>query len=519
MLQRTGTIKRKSRLVLALALLAALAAGAPRADAEQQLLAEQELALPDGAQATAELWGDVLPGGYARELLLLLKSPEKKLTAAWQPDIAGGYTPYMEAVRLRAGKGEQLLLTLPQGDWRAARQVRVLDFADPAHVEVLLTAADNLGIIRQAALAEDNKQLELTLADGSNHTAALQNKPETDRYGTASLDFGGFHNVTAVDMDGDGVQELLMLQRVQAGGAALADVGSLWRWQGGGSEDDKAAAGQNGSNENDKNGQKDAQSNNNNKNGKSSLWDGLQAAVEEALGAESAGIIGGADGPTAIFVAGKLPAAADAGREQDGGRAERWQKGMLTLMTSAPAHKQNKVNEGAGASRYKILPRPLVLPGGEANFPQAAVPGDAELQNAFNATLAAACAPYLEAFAAGREDTAFQVLTAADKLLSLEIIHGKDSFKHHYINIDPQTGRLLRLRDVLELRQPGLKKLLAALNTNKKLDLSQEIPEDWYLLEGDKLYVMREVDGREENAGFALGNLHKYLRPWLRSAK
>ena len=101
-------------------------------------------------------------------------------------------------------------------------------------------------------------------------------------------------------------------------------------------------------------------------------------------------------------------------------------------------------------------------------------------------------------------------------LLSLQLISGKSSFVHHNVHLDVETGKFIKIEDILDTKQKDLFKLLNLLNNNKKLDFTKALPKEWYIKE-DKLFFLEVVSGKEEVSGFALGNLHKFIKPqkWI----
>ena len=96
-------------------------------------------------------------------------------------------------------------------------------------------------------------------------------------------------------------------------------------------------------------------------------------------------------------------------------------------------------------------------------------------------------------------------------LLSLQLISGKSSFVHHNVHLDVETGKLIKIEDILDTKQEDLFKLLNLLNNNKSIDFTKGLPKEWYIKE-DKLFFLEIVSGKEEVAGFALGNLHKFIK-------
>ncbi|MGM9528968.1 MAG: hypothetical protein ACI3XH_03105 [Phascolarctobacterium sp.] len=206
---------------------------------------------------------------------------------------------------------------------------------------------------------------------------------------------------------------------------------------------------------------------------------------------------------------------ADVGAIWQLNKENKWKHSNMTIMTVTPTPKSNTVNDGKEIATGAILPRKMVVPGGEATYP-IFVSKDVELQNKINAVLKDECREYLDSFYKGRADMAFKIIEASEKLLSLELISGKTSFTHHYINLDPRTGEIIKLEQILNTKDPDLLPLLRLLCTNKNIQLEQKLPAEWYL-EGKNLFLLQRICGKDEVAGFALGNLHKFVlnKRWL----
>lgn len=471
------------RLAVLGAWLAAFCLGYGAADcaAQASLLAETELAL-GSKSCTAQLYGEVLGGGYAKDLLLLVKDREEgRLLSAYSPDISGGYGCRLEAVPV-TGRGEQLLLLVQEGDWRRPQQVRLLDFAQPKAVRQLFDAGCSRGLIQQAALAEAGGRLQLTTRDGQTAAVALDQEvtPEAGR----QLAWGGLDSVVPLDLDGDGLMELLTVEKVSYGGQALARLGAAWHYQGGAqaaSSEDQAQAPQQAT--------------------RQASQQGPQQALQDWL-AEARQV--------GTALQGGRPVAAAPAQSNP---ARLWQRQGLVLLAARAVSKDNRVNQGVNESFYRVWPQAALRPGGEATLPLLTVSGDSQLQNRLNAALRPYSQQAWQNFKEGKEDAAYQVLTAADKVLSLELLTGREQVRRRYLNLDPHSGKELPLKALLATEDPGLRPLLAALSTNPKLDFKKGLPQDWYILEGDKLCFRQLVDGQEETAGFALGNLRKFLRP------
>ena len=419
-----------------LALGCAVAVAGPAAAADT-LLAKTALQL-DKVSVTAELWGDRLPSGYSEDLLVLLKDERGKLVTAYAPSINGGYYPMLEAVQVKpvdkkaatdAGNesvseakqaAQQLLVSVGQGDWQAASEFRILDFAERNKVQELFSSADSMGLVSKAYSNEE--KLYVTLKDGQQNVANLPEGVSSNR-----IYYGGLYSLTAHDLDGDGQQELLGAQQLVNGKQNVADVGAVWQLDG----------------------------------------------------------------------------------------EKKWKQSNVTIMTTSPTPKSNTVNDGKEVATGVLLPRKMVVPGGEATYPTF-VSHDVELQNKINRLLQSECAEYLDSFYQGKADMAFKVITANEHIISLQLISGKSKFKHHHVNINPSTGELIKLNQILNYKDPDLMPLLRLLCTNKNMMLEYQPPAEWYI-EGKNLFLMQNICGQDEVAGFALGNLHKFVldKRWL----
>ena len=405
--------------------------------AADTLLAKTALQLDKGS-VTAELWGDRLPSGYSEDLLVLLKDERGKLVTAYAPSIKGGYYPILEAVQVKpvdkkaatdAGSesvseakqaAQQLLVSVGQGDWQAASEFRILDFAERNKVQELFSSADSMGLVSKAYSNEE--KLYVTLKDGQQNVANLPEGVSSNR-----IYYGGLYSLTAHDLDGDGQQELLGAQQLVNGKQNVADVGAVWQLDG----------------------------------------------------------------------------------------EKKWKQSNVTIMTTSPTPKSNTVNDGKEVATGVILPRKMVVPGGEATYPTF-VSHDVELQNKINRLLQSECAEYLDSFYQGKADMAFKVITANEHIISLQLISGKSKFKHHHVNINPSTGELIKLNQILNYKDPDLMPLLRLLCTNKNMMLEYQPPAEWYI-EGKNIFLMQNICGQDEVAGFALGNLHKFVldKRWL----
>lgn len=405
-----------------LTVLCLLCCGAQTAAAERLQLASLD-AEQNGAPVKFELWGEKLPGGYANDLLLLMKSADEKILTAYKPPIDGGYNCFLEAVQLKEGD-KNILLSIGRGSWRAGRDFLLLDFKDGKKVQELFADTDNFGVVRRTEW--DGDTIKVTMADGKTHDVELDYDilEQINRRGKEPS-YNGLNSMVARDLDGDGKDELFTTQSIVADKKVLADVGAVWKLQ----------------------------------------------SVD--------------------------------GKDQ-------WKTGKYTIML-ASGGKNNTINDGVDAEDYCVLPRKLVVPGGEATYPMVAYKNNPQLQTEVNALIMKEPKPYLDKFYRGEADVAFNVSVTSPYLLSLQLISGKNNFVHHNIHLDVPTGKFIRIEEILDTEQEALYNLLNLLNNNKNLDFSEGLPKEWYIKE-DKLFFLENICGKEEVSGFALGNLHKFIK-------
>ncbi|MBQ8417564.1 MAG: hypothetical protein IJX10_02830 [Phascolarctobacterium sp.] len=405
-----------------LAMLCLLCCNVQSAAAERLQLAELE-AERNGEPVKFELWGEKLSGGYADDLLLLMKNGDKEIITAYKPPVDGGYNCFLEAVQLKEGD-KNILLSIGRGNWRAGRDFLLLDFKDAKNVKEVFADTDNFGVVKRTLWNGD--AIDVTMADGKTHKVELDYDmlEQITRRGKEP-DYNGLSSMVAYDLDKDGKDELLTTQSIVADKKILADVGAVWKLQ-----------------------------------------------------------------------------------ELDG--KEQWKTGKYTIML-ASSGKNNSINDGVDAEVYCVLPRKLVLPGGEATYPMVAYKNNPQLQNEVNALIIKEVEPYLAKFYRGEADVAFNVAVTSPYLLSLQLISGKNNFVHHNVHLDVGTGKLVKIEDILDTSQKDLYKLLNLLNNNKNLDFSEGLPREWYIKE-DKIFFLENVCGKEEVSGFALGNLHKFIK-------
>lgn len=389
--------------------------------AEEALLAKADFTASDKS-LKAELWAEQLDSGYNQQLQLLIKNADGKIITAYNPDIKGGYGCMLQPVKVK-DKGQQLMLSVAQGDWRSAVEYRIFDISKPADIKEVFNSSDNMGIIVYAECKDG--ALELRTSNGESSVMKLNNDV-VEQLGKRT-DFGGMYSITPYDADEDGKDELLVSQRISSGKTLVAELGAVLQL------DDK----------------------------------------------------------------------------------QKWQAKGITLMAASVPDKNNTINEARSFADGSILPKRIVVPGSEATYPIFINNAKLELQEQFNKTLQEECKAFLNEFYSGNADMAFNVVNADKNLLSIRLICGKDSFRHHHVNINPQTGKLIKIEEILDVKNPDLIPLLELLSSNKNI-IFEGIPQEWYI-EGENLFFVQNVCGKDEATGYNLGNLHKYIldKKWL----
>ena len=389
--------------------------------AEEALLAKADFTAAD-KPLKAELWGEQLHSGYNQQLLLIIKNENGKVVTAYNPDIKGGYGCMLVPVSV-GKKGQQLMLSVGQGDWRSNTEYRIYDVSKATDIKAIFSSKESMGIVTYAECSDN--ELELRTINGESSVMQV-NQDVAEQLGRRT-DFGGVYSLTPYDADNDGKEELLLSQKISSGHNLIAEVGAVLQL------DDKG----------------------------------------------------------------------------------KWTPKGITLMGASAPDAKNTVNNGKMFAAGTIVPKRIVVPGGEATYPAFLNNSKLELQEQFNKTLKAECEVYLTDFYNGTADMAFNIVAADEQIVSIRLISGKDSFKHHHINVDPTTGKLLRIDEILDVKNPDLIPLLELLSSNKNV-IFEDIPQEWYI-EGENLFFIQNVCGKEECTGYNLGNLHKYLldKKWL----
>lgn len=514
------TISRKkiNSVLSALLLTAGLGCSAA-AEAEEALLSETEL-LYKSDTVKAQLWGNKLPSGYANNLTLVLKRKDGSVITGYLPDIKGGYGAVLKAVQVkaRANDTQQLLVGVKQGDWRAYSEYRVLDIYNPHHIKALFTATDSFGIVSAASLDESALRVQ-TIKDKELLKIALNPKLVEDLAANRRrVSFGRLSSLSVLDMNKDGVHEFLTNQLITADQRVLADVGAVWRYIGPTEDIEESLADEKkqeatqekeqtelkqAAQENDKSDLKHRKSTASAKEQTNSKQNKLEYTQDSKANAS----LSSRKKASAGLENNKLPLK----KEGQALPQRLWRQDGLTIMKADVINKKNTINNGVLFQGGMIYPVKMVAPTGEATYPQFMLNEQVELEGAWNATLLQEAESYIESFLQGKADLAFNVLRADKKLLTVQLISGKESFVRHNISFIPGEKKKYELKDLLNLKGKGLVKLLNELNNNKKLSWDAKLTDEWYL-RGNDLVLMKNIAGSAEAASFALKSLKPYIK-------
>lgn len=117
----------------------------------------------DGQLETIELYadGNVAGSNYKKDLILLLKDTQGKILTGYVPSIKGGYAVDLQKASF-LDKGEQLILSVDQGDAEKYKEHRIIDFSDHKVVKEIFNSVDNSGIKAEAKFL-DNYQAKVVL--------------------------------------------------------------------------------------------------------------------------------------------------------------------------------------------------------------------------------------------------------------------------------------------------------------------------------------------------------------------
>ncbi len=521
--------RKKINSVLAALLLTAGLGCSAAAEAEEALLAETEL-LYKCDTVKAQLWGNKLASGYANNLTLVLKRKDGSVITGYLPDIKGGYGAVLKAVQVkaRANDTQQLLVGVKQGDWRAYSEYRVLDIYNPHHIKALFTATDSFGIVSAASLEESALRVQ-TIKDKELLKIALNPKLVEDLAANRRrVSFGRLSSLSVLDMNKDGVHEFLTNQIITADQRVLADVGAVWRYIGPTEDIEESLADEKkqeatqekeqtelkqAAQENDKSDLKQAPRNKSElKHRKSTAsakeqTNSKQNKLEYTQDSKANASLSNRKKASAGLENNKLPLK----KEGQALPQRLWRQDGLTIMKADVVNKKNTINNGVLFQGGMIYPVKMVAPTGEATYPQFMLNEQVELEGAWNATLLQEAESYIESFLQGKADLAFNVLRADKKLLTVQLISGKESFVRHNISFLPGEKQKYELKDLLNLKGKGLVKLLNELNNNKKLSLDAKLTDEWYL-RGNDLVLMKNIAGSAEAASFALKSLKPYIK-------
>lgn len=494
------------------------------AAAADRLLAKTELELEQG-RATAELWGDELSNGYAQNLLVLLKDAKGKLITAYAPSIKGGYSAVLEAVQVKPLGTEQELAAALAARQRAQEQ---LEKAEDKNADGKGTKPAKANAIGEASTVNEAKGTQLKAAKAEaaksgepkdaaankvedKQEAAKENSPDSAAKKPEELPPLPYAVKTK---EGRYAQQLLL-------GVAQGDWRAPSEYRVLDFTDSKRVVELFDASEGRglvsaaacKEKQLEVQLSGGQRN-VAQLPEGVEAGrlTYGGLFSLTPHDVNG-DGQQELLGSQQLLSAnhsvADVGAVWQLKQELKWQHSAVTIMTNAPIPKGNTINMGMDVGVGRILPRKMVVPGGEATYP-VFVSREAELQNKVNEALAKENAAYLGEFYKGTADMAFKVIAADARLISLQLISGKKQFVHHYVNIAPQSGKVVKLEQVLNYKDKRLLPKLRELCQNKQMLLEGQPPAEWYL-QGEKLYLTQNICGKNEVASFALVDLQDFV--------
>ena len=440
--------------------------------AESVLLNSSKM-LYKGEQVDVNLYGEALNYGYAHDLLLLLRSADGRIIAGCNPTIEGGYGFNLIPVKLKGANinTEQLIFVAKQGDCDTYSEYRIYDFSDRKNVQELFGGGDNLGVVENCRI-EGDKLILKTVNDNKEYTVAVNPKLFSDisanrlKAKAKKLD-----SLLIRDLDNDGVVELMTNQHIVIHDRVVADVGSVWKYNG--PKEEPAA---------DKDEDFVAASN--------KISDILKAAEkmlkDNAKNTESN--------------------SKTASQKQD-----MWKHYSVSIMKSNILPKDNKFNKGAYFAGSMICPVNIVSPKGVLTYPQFYMSKNYTRQNAWNKVVQEEAEPYLKEYFEGKADMAFEVLRSDNKMVCLRLKSGKTSFTHHYINFLPEKMEKVKLSDIVKTKDEQFIKLLNTLNGNKRVVFDKNLPDEWYIA-GNKLHLIQKLDGAEYRTSFELKNIQKFIK-------
>lgn len=456
------------------------------ASAKEVLLANTKLK-HKGEQVKAEIWGNKVSGGYATDLMLVLKREDASVITGYNPDVPGGYGFTLKAIQLekKDGDNEQLFLGIRQGDWKTYSEYRILDFSNPKEVKNLFSASDSFGIVTGAKL-EGNTLKVTTVRDLKPVNVELNKKlTENIAENRRKVEFSGLTSLTCIDINKDGVSELISTQQIRADKKTLADVGAVWHFTGKPKvEKPKDVSEKEPVVEKAK---------------KESMLDMLKALGQELEKLEK-------DNQQEQMVVDSAKKEA-----QEIANQTLWRHDNLTIMKVDLPNKKNTINDGAYFNGGMVYPVKMIAPNGEATYPQVMLNNNVEAEEALNKLLWEEAENYIRLYLRGQADLAYNVIRKDSKLLSIQLISGKDTFVHHNINIIPGEKKKTELKDILDVKSKDLVELLNVLNNNSKITWDMKLTDEWYMRE-DNLYLMKNVNGIDEVSGYDINNLTRYIK-------
>lgn len=455
------------------------------AQAEDTVLARTKIKYK-GEPAVAQLWGERQKNGYANKLMVILKREDGSLITGYSPSINGGYGCCLEPVQVKKAKAEteQLLLTVQQGSWNTYSEFRILDMERPKDVKELFTGSDNFGVISDAKL-ENNVIVVKSTNDKGPVKVELEKKMVEDiSDNRRQLAFSKISSLTPMDIDKNGTHELISTQQIIVDKRVLADVGAVWHY-----------TGQNETIKETKNAVTEEAAATKKSSKKKSQGESLQELLTQLKD-----VVGD--------ITRDSKAAEDKAKTAT---AKRWKHSNITIMKNDMPNKANSINNGKVFKGGIIYPVRMVAHNGEATYPQLILENNIEMTETLNKLLRKECEGYIQDYLKGKTDVAFNVSCADEKIFSLQIITGKNTFTRHNINILRGQKQKAELKDVLDIKAKGLVELLNTLNTNDKVSWDKNLTDEWYVRNGN-IYLMKRIAGVDEVSGFALKNLQNYLK-------
>ncbi len=121
-------------------------------------------------------------GDYYTNLMLFIKNSDGSIKTAYEPNIKGGYGAVLEIYPVLDQK-ERILLSVPQGSYKAPVEYRIYDIDTSGNVKVLFDQVDNMGMAVQTKYLPDKKIETQFSIDGQNLTNTIKIDDEIDMLG------------------------------------------------------------------------------------------------------------------------------------------------------------------------------------------------------------------------------------------------------------------------------------------------------------------------------------------------